>query len=34
MSDITPDQVETFNSKQKLFRDHLGKLQREKEESM
>ncbi|KAK9412966.1 hypothetical protein SUNI508_12161 [Seiridium unicorne] len=32
MSDITLDQVEQFNSKQKVFRDHLTKIQREKEE--
>jgi hypothetical protein len=34
MSDITPDQVETFNKKQKEFRQHLARLQKEEEESM
>jgi hypothetical protein len=32
MSDITPDQVNTFNLKQKDFREHLAKLQKEREE--
>lgn len=34
MSDITPDQVETFNSKQKVFREQLVRMQKEREESM
>lgn len=33
MSDITLDQVESFNAKQKVFREKLVKMQQEKEES-
>ena len=33
MADITTDQVEQFNNKQKQFRERLVQLQKEKEES-
>ncbi|KAI1842623.1 hypothetical protein JX265_012616 [Neoarthrinium moseri] len=32
MSDITPDQVGSFNAKQKAFREHLVQVQKEREE--
>lgn len=33
MADITTDQVEQFNNKQKAFRERLVQMKKEKEES-